>query len=387
VHKLTKPCKQHVWVVLLLLTRYRNNFEAETVPQQPRFFSQMVGAFEVQVDAANSSNKVVRQGAPQRPVFKPATPQHPDPIGSDWVPLSIVGMKEWSDVAVAARFRLPAATAGACLATRTGWTFNGGIAFCVDGAGNWTLTSGRDSKPAAPLASGRLPTPPAVGSWHAFNLTTLKGTATAFVGAQAVLDKAPIPPFDSGFAGLGTPSFEATEFDDVEVGAVGPDWVLPAPPPSCAAVVGRRLFARPCQANGRVAPDQEWQLVPQSWHVQHTPSKLCATAAALGVGAAVELQPCEFTSPAQAFKNDYSNIYHGTKPLTLEAANLTLAADPQGAVSLQPPGWQVGGGWYTWRAMYSTGQLRNKANGGVFASEGGGVGPPMCLSTCAPETI
>jgi hypothetical protein len=49
---------------------YRNNFDDEVLSQQPRLFSQMVGAFEVAVDSQNASNQVVRQTAPQQPTTK-----------------------------------------------------------------------------------------------------------------------------------------------------------------------------------------------------------------------------------------------------------------------------------------------------------------------------
>ena len=100
----------------------------------------------------------------------------------------------------------------------------------------------------------------------------------------------------------------------------------------------------------------------------------------------MELQPCNFTDPLQAFKNDYSNIQHGQMPLTVEAANLTLAATAAGVVTLQPEGWS--GGTTQWRAMYSTGQLRSWAAGGLVEQEeargsnGHAMAAPMCISLC-----
>ena len=371
---------------------YHNDFDDEVLSQQPRFFSQMIGAFEVQQDSSNSSNKVVRQGAPQQPTTKPGTwtagvfkPGN----GWNWEPVSLIGMKEWADVSISARFRLPDHAAGACLATRTGWTFNNGVVLCVEGDGNWTLTDGLSFSIEAqrPLASGKLRSPPTIGEWHTLSLTTMRATASADCdGEQLFVNLTAIPPFDSGFAALGTTGYTLTEFDDIVVTAVGPDWVLPPPPAGCTPSIGHRLRARPCQANGLIAPDLEWFLVPQSWHLQHKPSRLCATATSIEEGATVELQPCNFTDPLQAFKNDYSNIQHGQRPLTVEAANLTLAATAAGVVTLQPEGWS--GGTTQWRAMYSTGQLRSWAAGGLVEQEeargsnGPGMTAPMCISLC-----
>jgi hypothetical protein len=296
-------------------------------------------------------------------------------------------MKEWADVSISSRFRLPDRSAGACVATRTGWTFNDGAVLCVYGFGNWTLTSGMAvmQQPGATLASGKLRSTPVAGQWHVLNLSTLGASATAYYDGEQLLDRAAIPPFDSGFVALGTTGFQLVEFDQVDVVAVGQDWVLPPAPAGCSTpAVGQRVSARMCQANGLIAPGQEWTLVPQSWHLQHRRSQLCATAASMEPGSPVELRPCNFTDSMQAFKNDYSKIYHGQTPMTVEAANLTLAASAAGVVTLEKGGWT--GGTTQWRAMYSTGQLRSWAAGGLdlparSSSEAGEVAP-MCISVC-----
>ena len=345
---------------------------------------------EVAVDAQDASNKVLKQSAPQQPVFKMGTwsaGAYKPGLGSNWVPATILGMKEWADVSISSRFRLPDHTAGACLATRTGWTFNNGAVLCVWGSGNWTLTDGMSlsQQTGTPLASGQLHFPPTVGEWHNLSLTTLGATATAHCDGEQLLDHESIPPFDSGFAALGTTGFQLVEFDEVEVAAVGQDWVLPPVPAGCSSPgVGHLVRARPCQANGLISLDQQWSLVPQSWHLQHTPSKLCATAVSKVAGAPVELRPCNFTDPMQAFKNDYTNIYHGQRPLTVEVANLTLAATGAGVVTMESAEWK--GGTTQWRAMYSTGQLRSWVAGGV--AQGArrnnvpGMTTPMCISLC-----
>jgi hypothetical protein len=51
----------------------------------------MIGAFEVATDSKNASNNLLRQGAPQGPVFKPANPKTGQQMGSNWAPLTLIG--------------------------------------------------------------------------------------------------------------------------------------------------------------------------------------------------------------------------------------------------------------------------------------------------------
>jgi hypothetical protein len=55
------------------------------------------------------------------------------------MPGTVVGMREWQDVSIAARFRRPppAPLVSTQLATRADWTLDLGVMLCVGAAGDW----------------------------------------------------------------------------------------------------------------------------------------------------------------------------------------------------------------------------------------------------------
>ena len=79
-----------------------DDVDAMALSQQPRLWSQMLGAF----DGANATNRVLRQMGEGIPIdiWSGKT---------NCMPGTVVGMREWQDVSIAARFRLPAATGAA----------------------------------------------------------------------------------------------------------------------------------------------------------------------------------------------------------------------------------------------------------------------------------
>ena len=129
------------------------------------------------------------------------------------MPATIVGMREWQDISVSARFRLPSVDAGACVGTRVDWVVSVGVVLCVGGTGSWNLTYGGGGPlAAAAIVSGQLPAAmvPAPGSWHTLNLTTLEGSASAtFDGGTSstghvLFTGQPIRDIDTGFAVMST---------------------------------------------------------------------------------------------------------------------------------------------------------------------------------------
>jgi hypothetical protein len=105
-----------------------DDFDATALSQQPRLWSQMLGAFEVHADSANATNRVLRQMG--EGISIDTWPGH-----THAMPGTIVGMREWQDVSIAARFRLPppaplvsaqvdGAQPAACVGTRLDWTFD-----------------------------------------------------------------------------------------------------------------------------------------------------------------------------------------------------------------------------------------------------------------------
>ena len=375
-----------------------DNFDTTPLSQQPRLWSQMTGSFETQTDPANASNVVLRQMSTQVSV-------------DNWrgrfnmMPATVVGMREWQDVSISTRFRLPAGPASgtvypgtpwppanpnACVGTRNDWTMSAGVVLCVSGSGQWNFTYGGGAQYVQPIVSGRLSVAPAAGEWHVLNLTTEGTSASATVDGTSLFTNLAIRDIDSGFASLGTSGFFATDFDDVAVVPVGPNWdPNPTPPAGCLpsvvaagdgggrhgpSLVGHMLSTRGCQSNGIAAPDQNWYLLPD-WRVQHAASSLCAEAASAAAGSTVSLQACNASNPLQLWKNDYSNIHHGSVPLTLEGPGMVLVGGLDGDVRTRPAAWKSPGDWTTWTFFDSTGQLRSQRTPR-------GPIPAKCLALC-----
>eukprot|EP00039_Didymoeca_costata_P022216 m.4005 g.4005 ORF g.4005 m.4005 type:complete len:975 (+) comp2877_c0_seq1:110-3034(+) len=352
-----------------------DDFNNVSVSQQPRLWSQMTGSWEVQIDSQNTSNKVLRQTGLHTPL-------------STWggrnsmIPVTIVGMREWQDVSIRARFRLPSPSvnASACLASRVDWTISVGVVLCVQGNGEWTVTYGGDHRDQ-PISSGKLPSIPVANEWHVLNLTTLANMSWGYYDTEHVLfSELSIREIDYGFAAMATTDYIPTEFDDVKVDPVGPFWnPNPVPPSAClpqsGSLLNHELSVRHCQQNGITAPDENFMLYPD-WRLVHAESGLCATATSRTSGSSVTLQHCNSSSELQLWKNDYSNIHHGNVPLTLQALNLSLVGSLDGSVRTQPLGWSHKGDWNTWTFFDSTGQLRNQRTARDVAF------PVKCLSLC-----
>ena len=191
-----------------------------------RLWSQMMGSWQVQLDTNNASNKVLRQEATQITLDN-----WPDRVR--FKPLTVIGMREWQDVKLAVKFRLPATgfspawpaeTAGACLATRTAWVGHNGLYFCISANGVWTLTYSAPYDDEGIVANGTVVHPPkgdAAGSWHTMSLTTLQGSASGTYDDAPIFTNLTIRDVDTGFAALGVTGYHAVEFDDVAVEAVG----------------------------------------------------------------------------------------------------------------------------------------------------------------------
>ena len=258
---------------------------------------------------------------------------------------------------------------------------------CVGASGAWNLTyCGASPKfPCPTFATGTVPGAPLQpGAWHALNFTTLGGSASATYDGAALFRDQPIRDIDTGCAGLLTNGYFQVEFDDVRVEAVGPDWdPHPAPPAGCPqppydapAMIGAQLHTRTCQSNGIAAPDQNFFLLPD-FRLQHAAALLRAEAAAAAAGSAVTLQPCNVSNPLQLWKNDYSNIHHGSVPLLLASANLTLVGGTvSGDVRTRAVDWKAAGDFASWTFMDSTGQLRSTRSPRDPST------PAVCLSLC-----
>jgi galactosylceramidase len=109
-----------------------DDFDGATISSQPKYWSNELGVFEVHTDTRNASNKVLRQMVRQPVLRKPG--QRPS-VGDRNLACTVAGMLEWEDVAVSARFRLLAAGASGCVATRMDRFLEAGLMLCVNTTG------------------------------------------------------------------------------------------------------------------------------------------------------------------------------------------------------------------------------------------------------------
>jgi hypothetical protein len=346
-------------------------------------------------------------------------------------------MREWQDLALTVKFKLPVSSAAACLATRVDQMWRNGIVLCVDASGAYNLTNSGPLLPTTASAtqalphasaesaeqqqqqqqgeaagsellgpgrqgrldvsarlpmgarvsytSGRTPHPVGAGTWHTLSLTTVATSASATLDGHSLFDGQKIRGLDTGFAALGMNDWYGVEFDDFSVKEAGDRW-KPEPSPCGAAKVGAPLGARPCSTNGLPAPDQEWSL-QSTWQLKHIPSGLCAEAD-FQTGAVTLAKCTEISSQEggpQQFFNDYTRIRNAMAPVTaggrlvggLVQGGMKLTGSKAGEVTVTDKEWAGVGGWKTWVYFPNTNQLRNQ----YVANEE--LGYPMCLSTCA----
>ncbi|KAJ9439143.1 putative galactocerebrosidase, partial [Diplonema papillatum] len=145
---------------------HSDNFNSYPVGQEAKWWTDQIGAYEIQPDSQNSSNFVMRQMVPQLPIgWSDAGSQGP---------FTLLGMKEWYDVAVETRFRLPSADAAGCVSTRSNQMWANGIVFCVGGNGVWNLTYQGPPQNGVftekPVATGTVRSP-GVLTWHTLKLS------------------------------------------------------------------------------------------------------------------------------------------------------------------------------------------------------------------------
>ncbi|KAJ9449391.1 putative galactocerebrosidase [Diplonema papillatum] len=346
---------------------YSDNFNSYATSQEAPYWTDQIGTFEIHTDAQNASNKAMRQMVPQLPIGWAD-------LGTQG-PMTLIGMKEWYDVSVEVRIRLPNIVAAGCVATRVDQMWKNGVIFCLRGTGGWNLThagppqNGNYSAKPAPVLSGTV-APPGTQGWHTLKLATLGANATGWYDGRQVFTTT-VRDYDTGFAAMGTETWHAVEFDDAKIEPLGANWTptSPCPPPTS----GSTVRSRPCQANGVAAEDQTFVLT-SDWAIMHKPSGLCVEASSNNSGAGLTMERCIFQSPMQSFVNDYTNIRNQDKPMNLtDTIRLvgTLNGDVHVASSSAPNGWGL------WSYFPNTFQLRN-----TYDSDAA-LGYPMCLSACA----
>jgi len=356
------------------------DFEGVTPSQEAAWWADQIGAWEVHYENNNgtSGNKVMQQMVPEKPI---GWSDH----GSNG-PMTLLGMREWQDITITAKFRLPASkpeTSG-CLGSRVDQMWADGIVFCAHGNGNWTLSVGGPKLGGASFGgevylngtAAALPT----DSLSEFSLTTVGRQAWGTLNGKTVFSAVTVRGLDTGFAALGAGDWYPIQFDDVRIEQAGKGWHPTSP---CgAAKVGDVLHNRACAANGITVADEAFEILPD-WAIRHIASGLCAEASASVAGSGLKLAACEPKNPLQQFKNDYTNIRNQIEPMVLQAGgkDMVLTGHADGTVVVElskwskpaPSTWK----WMAWTYFPNSKQLRNQYTANTA------LGYPSCLTTCA----
>jgi hypothetical protein len=193
---------------------YSDTFAGDTVGQQPRYLSQMQGAFEIEPCAGGRSGDCLQQQAATEPV--------------EWddnaAPYTIGGNLSWANYTVSADAMMEQAGAVQLLG-RVGTMQPFDPAAINDyylqlsSAGAWSIVRNSTSGTLTTLASGTV-TAPGLDSWQQLALTFNGDTISAAINGATVgtvTDSA----YASGMIGLGTSGYQTDQFSDLSTTLVG----------------------------------------------------------------------------------------------------------------------------------------------------------------------
>jgi hypothetical protein len=240
---------------------YSDTFASDTVGQQPKYLSQMQGAFEVEPCAAGRSGDCLQQQAATEPV--------------EWdnnaSPYTIGGNLSWANYRVSADAMMEQAGAVQLLG-RVGTQDAFSPANINDyylqlsNTGAWSI--GRNSKGGTltTLASGTV-TAPGLDTWQLLALTFNGATISAAINGTTVgtvTDTA----YASGMIGLGTSGYQTDQFSDLSTTLVGSatptgeivagdDTAECADVNSGSSTAGTKIEMWPCNGN---TTSQEWTM-------------------------------------------------------------------------------------------------------------------------------
>jgi Glycosyl hydrolase family 59/Ricin-type beta-trefoil lectin domain len=193
---------------------YSDTFASDTVGQQPRYLSQMQGAFEIEPCAGGRSGDCLQQQAATEPV--------------EWddnaSPYTIGGNLSWANYTVSADAMMEQAGAVQLLG-RVGTMEPFDPADINDyylqlsNEGAWSIVRNSTGGTLTTLASGTV-TAPGLDSWQQLSLTFNGDTISAAINGSTVgtvTDSA----YASGMIGLGTSGYQTDQFSDLSTTRVG----------------------------------------------------------------------------------------------------------------------------------------------------------------------
>eukprot|EP00466_Bigelowiella_natans_P021206 jgi/Bigna1/91286/estExt_fgenesh1_pg.C_950041 len=359
---------------------YSSGFEQVAVAQEGEYWTDQIGIFEVHAELPGTgngkANKVMRQ-------MVPATPIGWKDHGSRG-PISVIGMLEWQDIAISARFKIPTQShsrnhvaRAACLSTRTDQTWSQGVVFCyATEDGSWSVTSegpllnGTFTPSTKVYASGKNKTVKQ-GEWISMSLETSEnGGAAGHVNGRALFSNLSVRAVDFGFAAIGCNDWFGLQVDDVKITTVG-DEKEKKNSSLGSAKAGDTVGVAPCPRNGELSEASTWELL-SSWQMRHVASGLCAEIEALKSGSKVFLAECARREERnnggalqmQQFWNDYTRIRNNPASILIganpDATKLQLAGSLDGTLFVAEDDVdKAAAQWSTWTYFPNTRQIRN----------------------------
>ena len=193
---------------------YSDTFASDTVGQQPRYLSQMQGAFEVEPCAGGRSGNCLQQQAATQPI--------------EWDnnanPYTIGGNLSWANYTVSASALMTQAGAVQLLG-RVGPQQGFSPANIDDyylqlsNTGAWSIVRNSTSGTLTTLASGTV-TAPGLNTWQQLSLTFNGAAISAAINGTTV-GTVTNSSYASGMVGLGTSGYQTDQFSNLSVSLVG----------------------------------------------------------------------------------------------------------------------------------------------------------------------
>jgi hypothetical protein len=270
---------------------YSDNFDGETAGQQPRYLSQMQGAFEVEPCAGGRSGQCVQQQAPVKPIE----------WDSNANPFTIGGYPGWSNYSVSADALMEQAGAVQLIGragSQVGYYPPAADEYYLQlsNAGAWSIVRDNTSGTPTTLASGTVAAP-GTGTWQHLALTFSGSTITAAINGTTV-GTVTDSTYATGLVGFGTSGYQTDQFDNLSVtpaGSNAPTGPIVAGDDSAKCVDdnaqstanGTKIQMWDCNSG----PNQQWTIEPDGT-IQVYGKCMDITGANYGNGTLIELWDC-----------------------------------------------------------------------------------------------
>jgi hypothetical protein len=193
---------------------YSDNFDSDTIDQQPRYLSQVQGAFEVEPCAGGRSGQCVQQQAPVQPIE----------WDSNANPFTIGGSPNWSNYTVSADALIEQPGAVQLIGragSQVGYYPPSANEYYLQlsNTGAWQVVRGNSSGQTTTLASGTV-SAPGTGTWQHLALTFSGTTITGAINGTTVTTVTD-GTYGSGMVGFGTNGYQTDQFDNLSVTPAG----------------------------------------------------------------------------------------------------------------------------------------------------------------------